>query len=57
MPKQYEAIRDKLVKGGMSLAEAKTHAAKIYNSRRKPGVSPVTGPEKGEKRVGVKRSK
>lgn len=32
MPKQYEAIRDKFVAKGMPLAEAKTRAAKIYNS-------------------------
>ncbi len=39
----------------MSLAEAKTHASKIFNATRKPGVKPVTGPEKSEKRVGVKK--
>ena len=33
MPKQYEAIRDKLVAQGKSLKEAKTSAAKIYNSK------------------------
>lgn len=32
MPKQYEAIRDKFIAKGMGTAEAKTHAAKIYNS-------------------------
>jgi hypothetical protein len=39
MPKAYTAIRDKLVAEGMPLEEAKTHAAKIYNSQH-PG-SPV----------------
>lgn len=39
MPKQYEAIRDSLVKKGMSLKAAKTKAAKIYNSKHKK--SPV----------------
>ena len=34
MPKQYEAIRDSLVKKGMSLKAAKTEAAKIYNAGR-----------------------
>jgi hypothetical protein len=34
MPKQYEAIRDKLMKGGVPPKDAKTRAAKIYNSRR-----------------------
>jgi hypothetical protein len=35
MPKQYEAIRDSLVAKGMSLKQAKTKAAKIYNSKHK----------------------
>ncbi len=34
MPKQYEAIRDKLKKT-MPLKEAKKHAAMIYNSKHK----------------------
>ncbi len=40
MPKQYEAIRDKFKKQGMSSKEAKTRAAKIYNSKHKK--NPVT---------------
>lgn len=40
MPKQYEAIRDSLVKKGKSLKQAKTSAAKIYNSKHKK--NPVT---------------
>lgn len=32
MPKQYEAIRDKLVKKGESKKDAQRDAAKIYNS-------------------------
>ena len=32
MPKQYEAIRDKLVAKGMAYDDAQTHAAKIYNA-------------------------
>ena len=39
MPKQYEAIRDKLKKK-MPLKEAKKHAAMIYNSKHKS--NPVT---------------
>jgi len=39
MPKQYEAIRDKLKKR-MPLKEAKKHAAMIYNSKHKS--NPVT---------------
>lgn len=46
MPKQYEAIRDRLIKGGMSEQAAKTHAAKIYNTKRHPGQPPVTRKEK-----------
>jgi hypothetical protein len=48
MPKQYEAIRDNLHAKGMSLKEAKGHAARIYNAQRgsKP---PVTGRAEGEK--------
>lgn len=45
-PAQYEAMRDKFAKE-MPLAAAKTKAAKIFNAKRKPGVAPVTGPEKG----------
>lgn len=33
MPKQYEEIRDKLKREGMSLKNAKKHAAMIYNSK------------------------
>lgn len=40
MPKQYEAIRDSFKKKGMSDKEAKTRAAKIYNSTHKK--NPVT---------------
>jgi len=41
MPKQYEAIRDKLIKQGLSKEYAKKHAAMIYNSQRgnKPPVT------------------
>lgn len=35
MPKQYEAIRDKFIKEGMSPDKAKEHAAKIYNAKGK----------------------
>lgn len=42
MPKKYEAIRDKLERGGTPMKEAKTRAAKIYNSQRKKGEAPVT---------------
>ena len=35
MPKIYEAIRDNLVSKGMSLPEAKKHAAMMYNAKHK----------------------
>jgi len=47
MPKQYEAIRDALVKKGMPLKQAKSHAARIYNSQH-PN-NPVTRKEHGKK--------
>lgn len=34
MPKQYEAMRDKFLKDGLSEEKAKEKAAKIYNSLR-----------------------
>jgi len=46
MPKQYEAIRDRLIVDGMSPKKAKEKAAKIYNARRKKGQKPVTGKHK-----------
>lgn len=33
MPAQYEAIRDRLIRQGVPMAEAKRRAAKIYNSQ------------------------
>lgn len=48
MPEKYVAIKQKFLKGGMSLANAKTRAAKIFNATRKPGVAPV-GPHSDEK--------
>ena len=42
MPKKYERIRDELKLRGYSDKEAKTSAAKIYNSQRGPGQEPVT---------------
>jgi len=40
MPKQYEAMRDKFKKEGMSDQAAKAKAAKIYNSKHPK--NPVT---------------
>lgn len=34
-PKQYEAIRDKLIKEGKSPEKAKETAARIYNAKGK----------------------
>jgi hypothetical protein len=55
MPPQYEAIRDKLVKEGKPLKEAKTTAAKIYNSKHPEApvtgkTEPVTSKSKGRRR-------
>ena len=49
MPKQYEAMRDRFVKEGLSLPAAKAKAARIYNSQHPD--KPV-GPhyDKGKKR-------
>lgn len=35
MPKQYEALRDKFIKEGMSKKGAQAKAAKIYNASGK----------------------
>lgn len=50
MPEKYEAIRDALIRKGKSVDAAKTSAAKIYNSQRKPGQQPVTGRHEPPKR-------
>lgn len=41
MPREYEAIRDNLVRQGKNLKAAKSEAAAIYNTRHKD--APVTG--------------
>jgi hypothetical protein len=46
MPAKYLAIRNKLVKEGKPMPEAKTQAAKIFNATRKPKQEPVTGSTK-----------
>lgn len=48
MPKQYEAIRDKFISEGMGAKEAKTRAAKIYNSQKKPGDPTLHGGSKSK---------
>ena len=55
MPKQYEAIRDKLAKKGMDYDEAQSHAAAIYNSKHKE--HPVTGKSDKEKKSGHKQKR
>ena len=56
MPKQYEAMRDRFRREGLSLKEAKAKAARIYN-RRHPD-SPVTGKHKKQRHVlGERRTK
>lgn len=52
MPKQYEAVRDKLEGQGMPAKQAKSHAARIYNAQH-PG-NPV-GPHSDEKAQHAKK--
>lgn len=44
MPKQYEAIRDRFIAKGMPAKEAKTRAAKIFQSLH-PGKGAFIGGE------------
>jgi hypothetical protein len=56
MPKAYEEMRDKFIQQGMEAAAAKGKAARIFNSRRKPGTPPVTNHEGlGDKLAGKHR--
>lgn len=50
MPARYEGIRDSLVERGLPLKDAKTQAAKIYNSTRKLGEPEVTSSYEKEKK-------
>lgn len=52
MPAQYEAIRDKFIAKGMSVKEAKSHAAAIYNALHpgKPLIRYIQEHEKGSKK-------
>lgn len=45
MPKGYEEIRNKFIAQGMSEADAKTHAARIWNSTHKG--KKAVGPGRG----------
>jgi hypothetical protein len=40
MPDDYEAVRDKLIGGGMPADQAKKHAAMITNAARKKAGKP-----------------
>lgn len=51
MPAQYLAIRNSLMKRGMSKDAAQAHAAAIYNSTHKK--NPVTGHEKKKRHTVV----
>ena len=46
MPKAYEAMRDKFIRGGMSEKSAKAKAARIYNAEHPK--NPVTRKHKGK---------
>ena len=50
MPRQYEAIRDSLVKSGKDYDQAQTIAAKIYNSRHPSNPMSPSHPE-GKRRL------
>jgi len=52
LPVQYEAIRDKFIAKGMSVKEAKSHAAAIYNALHpgKPLIRYIQEHEKGSKK-------
>ena len=54
MPKEYEAMRDEFIREGMSPKEAKTKAAKIYNSKH-PGRPVSKSHREGAKRKARKR--
>lgn len=42
MPHRYEGIKRSMRQRGLSLADAKTSAAKIFNATRRSGEAPVT---------------
>jgi hypothetical protein len=48
MPKQYERMRDRFKREGLSDKEAKRRAAAIYNSRPENKSHPVTYKRKGK---------
>lgn len=48
MPRQYVAIRDKLVSQGMDYDKAQSHAAAIYNSKH-PGAPVGSGSHEEDK--------
>lgn len=52
MPARYEAMRDKFIKEGSSVREAKTKAAKIYNSTKKAGEPSLAHYHSGKKMKG-----
>lgn len=49
MPRQYERMRDKFKREGLSDKEAKEKAARIYNSKPENKSHPVTYSRKGKK--------
>ena len=54
MPAQYEAIRDKLKKKGMSLKSAQKHAAMIYNAKGKGHVGKGSDKKRSSKGKGAR---
>lgn len=49
MPKRYQAIKEKFLREGYTLKEAKTRAAKIYNATRRSGEPPLSPKHKSRR--------
>ncbi|NIT58725.1 MAG: hypothetical protein GWN00_21630 [Aliifodinibius sp.] len=56
MPKEYEEMRDKFKKEGLSDKEAKKKAARIFNAKRNPGVTPVANKKHRKRKRRGKKS-
>lgn len=50
MPKDYEAMKEKFKKQGLSTKIAEQKAARIHNARAKPGETIVTRSGEGKKK-------
>lgn len=50
MPREYEAIRDRLIKSGLPVARAKGEAARIWNRRHPDDPNPWNREKKRRRR-------